>query len=199
MDYEKDRKEFTVIMGTLAEIYEKTSTPAKTRIYFDALAAYSIDEVKRAVNSHVSDPKHGTFMPKPGDLIRHLKADEPNVEDKAELAWMQVINAISSVGSYGTLNLEDKQALAAVKNMGSWVGLCQTRESELQWKKKEFIDLYKTFENTPLEMLPSNLPGIEDLENQRIHGQKQLQSIKQGLQNLKVINNGTQKSLPPKV
>ncbi|AUR96792.1 hypothetical protein NVP1232O_58 [Vibrio phage 1.232.O._10N.261.51.E11] len=190
MNYEQDRKEFTVIMGTLAEIYEKTSTPAKTRIYFDALAAYTIEQVKTAVNKHVQDPKHGSFMPKPGDLVRHLTGNDLGAVEKAELAWMQVINSISTVGSYGTLKLEDKQALAAVKNMGSWVGLCQTKEADLQWKKKEFIELYKTLENTPIEMLPQNLPGLEDMHNQRVNGQNQLQNIREGLEKFKEKGNG---------
>lgn len=177
MDYEKDRKEFTVIMGTLAEIYEKTMTPVKTRIYFDSLVRYSIEQVKMAVNKHNQDPKHGSFMPKPADLIRQLTDNETTVDDRAELAWMQVINAIGSVGSYGTLKMEDAQAMAAIKNLGSWSGLCQTKEADLQWKRKDFVLAYKTFENTPLEMLPSSLPGYEELHNKKVGDRKALGNI----------------------
>jgi len=29
----------------------------------------------------------------------------------------------------------------------------------MTWKKKEFISMYETYSRTPIEMLPSSLPG----------------------------------------
>ena len=33
--------------------------------------------------------------------------------------------------------------------------------------KKEFLSTYTTYENTPVEQLPSNLPGRIELENHK--------------------------------
>ncbi|CAM0104059.1 hypothetical protein PODOV084v1_p0028 [Vibrio phage 340E47.2] len=71
---ENDKKEFALVLTTIAEIYELKGGFSKTKalIYFSALQAHSIEQVKDAVNKHVADPKHGSFMPKPADLIRHI-------------------------------------------------------------------------------------------------------------------------------
>ncbi len=189
MNYETDAKDFAELMMGLSETYDKPFSKPKARIYFNALHQFTLEQISHGIDCHLRDPKHGTFMPKPADIIRHLTANEETAEDKAELAWMQVINSISSVGSYGTLKLEDKQAMAAVKNLGSWVGLCQTKECDLQWKKKQFIENYMTFENTPTELLPKSLPGIEDLHNQKQESQQGMKSLMDGVNQFRK-NNG---------
>ena len=35
------------------------------------------------------------------------------------------------------------------------------------WAKKEFISMYSTYDKTPLEMLPSSLPGLVELHNHK--------------------------------
>ncbi len=178
----QDKEKFKLLMIGSGEIYGKEITKPLMQIYFQSLQKYSIEQVSDAFSKHLCDEKSGTFMPKPADIIRHLKANDVTAENKAELAWMQVMNSISSVGSYGTLKLDDKQAMAAVRNMGSWIGLCQTNESDMQWKKKEFIANYMTFENTPTEMLPASLPGISEMHNQKLESKKQLQGIASGVE-----------------
>lgn len=189
MIYEQDAAEFAELMAVLSETYDKPFSKPKARIYFNALEQYHIEQVKYGINCHLRDPKHGTFMPKPADIIRHLTANNQNAEDRAEIAWMQVINAISSVGSYGALKLDDKQAMAAVRNMGSWVGLCQTKESDLQWKKKQFIENYLTFESAPVEALPKSLPGIEDLHNKKQEAKSGMKNIIDGVNKFKLEHN----------
>lgn len=189
MDYQIDGKSFAELMTGLSETYDKPFSAPKARIYFNALQQFTLEQVSHGIDCHLRDPKHGTFMPKPADIIRHLTANDATTEDKAELAWMQVINAISSVGSYGRLNLDDKQAMAAVKNLGSWPGLCQTKEADLQWKKKQFIENYMTFDHTPIELLPMSLPGIEDLHNQKVESGQGMQRLKDGVNQFRK-NNG---------
>ena len=156
-----DKAHFQSIMIGVGELYSKEITKPLLQIYFQALQKYSIEQVSSAFTAHMVDPKHGTFMPKPADLVRIIDADKPSAKDRAELAWIQIENAMSRIGAYGTLRMDDKQALAAIKNIGSWQSLCHTDIDKLQWKKKEFIELYQNFENTPVEMLPSHLPGID--------------------------------------
>ena len=154
-----DKKDFAVLFYGLGEYYDKPVTKNLLLIYFDDLKRYSLDEVKEGASKHRLDPKHGTYWPKSADIIRHLQANEISIEQKAELAWAQVIREIRCTGSYGTLKLDDKQAVAAVKSLGSWSQLCSSTESDMTWKKKEFISMYETYERTPIEFLPSSLPG----------------------------------------
>ena len=136
-------------------------------MYFNILINYSIDQVKQGLSKHAIDPKHGTFFPKPADIVRNIDGESISTEDRAMVAWMAVEAAIGSVGSYGTLKLEDKQAMMAIKSMGSWQQLCATDRDKLAFKRQEFIANYKALDNTPVEMLPSSLAGIAELENQR--------------------------------
>ena len=136
-------------------------------MYFNILINYSIDQVNQGLSKHVLDPKHGTFFPKPADIVRNIDGASISTEDRALTAWMAVEVAIGSVGSYGTLKLEDKQAMMSIKAIGSWQQLCATDRDKLAFKRQEFIANYKALENTPVEMLPESLPGIAELENQR--------------------------------
>ena len=160
-----DKKVFADLMASNGEIYNKSVSSSLMKIYFDTLEEYPIEDVKNAFIKHSLDPKHGSFFPKPADIARHIHKD--TVEDKSALAWAQVIQCIRTEGAYGSLKLDDKQAIAAVRALGSWQQLCSTLEKDMTWKKKEFMSIYKTYENTPLDMLPSSLPGLIELQDHK--------------------------------
>ena len=150
------------------------------RLFFSSLTNYSIEDVSYGFEKHLSDPVDGKFFPKPANIIKHLKPTD-NVEDKAALAWAQVIQCIRSEGSYGSLKIDDKQAIAAVKALGSWQGLCFTLEKDMTWKKKEFMLIYQTYERTPIDMLPSSLPGLIELQEHKKENNAIIQRIKDGI------------------
>jgi len=156
---DSNKKDFAVLFYGTGELYDKPVTKNLLQLYFNALKAFSMDEVTTGVNAHMMDSKHGSFFPKPADIVRHLQTGEISTENKAELAWAQVMREIRVTGSYGSLKLDDKQALASVKALGSWKQLCASTVDEMTWKKKEFMSMYETYEKTPLDMLPSSLPG----------------------------------------
>jgi hypothetical protein len=118
---------------------------------------------------------NGQFFPKTADFMRQIngttKQNDQQLEDKADMAWLTITGEIKRVGSYGSLKMEDKQALAAVKSLGGWKFICSKTEAELVWLHKEFIATYKNFENTPVEALPNNLPGRILLENAKKKGE----------------------------
>ena len=120
--------------------------------------------------------------------MRHLRTAQISSEDKATLAWGQVIREIRCTGSYGTLKLDDKQALAAVKALGSWQQLCGSSENDMTWKKKEFIAIYETYEKTPVELLPSSLPGIVGLVEHKKEVSMSMQRLNDGIKNCRLKN-----------
>jgi len=164
---DSDKQKFREVMIGVGELYGKEVTMSLLRVYFSCLEAVSFEDVKKALSSHTLDPSHGSFMPKPADIVRQIEKLSASVGDRAEIAWLHVTNKIRTKGAYGKLSLDDKQAIAAVKAMGTWQSLCHTPSEALQWKKKEFMELYKTFERTPLESLPSHLGGIIELRGQK--------------------------------
>ena len=156
---DSNKKEFATVFYAMGEFYDKKVSTELLVMYFDDLLEFNIEQVRHGAKCHRQDPKHGTFFPKPADIIRHLQTSAISTEDKALLAWGQVIREIRRVGSYGSLKLDDKQAIAAVKSLGSWQQLCNSTEQEMTWRKKEFLSNYEAFEKTPVELLPSSLPG----------------------------------------
>jgi len=180
---DSDKKEFKQLLVGTAEIYGNVEmTTMKLQLYFNALLDLSLQEVRHGLSEHMKDPKHGTFFPKPADIIRHTQPREVSAEDRASIAWMDICRQIQLKGAYGNLKLEDKQALAAVKNIGGWVSLCHSTEDQFTWKEKEFRRAYETFERTPIDMLPAALPGITEMHNQKIESKRGLQNLAAGLE-----------------
>jgi hypothetical protein len=186
-----DKNNFTELMNGIGELYNKPITKPLLRIYFGAFKDLTIEQVEHGMNGHItSTDQAGSFFPKPADVIRVLfgtsKQQSQSVEDKAELSWSVIVNQISSIGSYGSPKIEDRQAMAALKGMGGWVRLCGSTVDELTWKKKEFISLYDTYERTPLDQLPSNLPGRIELEQHKNEEASNVVNLMQGLEQRKL-------------
>lgn len=182
---EQDKTAFRDMMMAAGEVYGREITKPLMQMYFAALAPASIEQVQVAMMAHLQNPDSGQFFPKPADLIKQMtgttKQQEAATEDRAALAWACIERGIRRIGSYGTLKLEDKQAMAAVKAMGGWQSICQTEISKMEWKRKEFIRMYETFERTPLEALPSSLPGRIELSEARSGGPVALDKLALGV------------------
>lgn len=181
----EDKRAFFDLLLAAGEVYGREVTQPMAAIYFSALANVSIEQVQAAMMSHMQNPDSGQFFPKPADLIKQMtgttKQQEAAIEDRAALAWACIERDIRRIGSYGTLKLEDKQAMAAVKAMGGWQSICQTEISKMEWRRKEFIRMYETFERTPLEALPSSLPGRIELSEARAAGPVALEKLALGM------------------
>jgi hypothetical protein len=159
------------------------------QIYFDTFKDYSIEDIKTGFAKHSLDAKHGSFFPKPADIVRHLQTSEISVDDKAMLAWGQIMQELRAHGAYGSLKLDDKQAIAALKAVHTWKDFCAMPESNLTWAKKEFLANYRTYENTPAELLPSSLPGLEELhEHKQQEKCSDAASILENLNKMRLIN-----------
>lgn len=184
-----DKVEFAELIVGHGEVYNKVVSKAMMKIYFDVLSSYSLNDVKYGFNEHSLNDKHGSFFPKPADIVRHLQSINASTEDKAELAWSQVIREIRATGLYGSLKLDDKQAMAAIRALGSWQQLCRSTESDMTWKKKEFMQIYQTYENTPIDMLPSSLPGLIDLQDHKKEVSESFARIQDGINQYR-LNKG---------
>lgn len=162
-----NKEEFAKLYYSMGEYYEKKVSTNLLMMFFSDLSEFTIEQVKEGARLHRADPNQGSYFPKPPDIIRHLQTGKLCTEEKAELAWAQITYEIRRTGSYGNLVLDDKQALASLKSFSSWKELCSLDVSRLTWAKKEFMSMYSTYENTPLDMLPSSLPGLVELHNHK--------------------------------
>jgi len=175
----QDQNKFKELITVMSETFGEEFTPAKLKLWWNLFKPYSIETFERALYAHIACPDAGMFSPKPANLMKFIngtsKEQQQLVKDRAEMAWACIEREISRIGSYGTLELEDKQAIAAVKSIGGWRALCMCTYDQLVWKKKSFISSYDCYERTPLEHLPSKLPGLIELSE---HKQEQQQGMK---------------------
>lgn len=182
---DQDKAAFRDMMMAAGEVYGREITKPLLQMYFAALSQCGIDQVQGAMMAHMQNPDSGQFFPKPADFIRQMsgtsKQQEAAIEDKASMAWACIERDIRRIGSYGTLKMDDKQALAAVKAIGGWQSLCQTETSKMEWKRKEFIRMYETFERTPLDALPASLPGRIEMGEKKAQGPISLDRLALGV------------------
>jgi len=167
----QEQNKFKELISVISETYGEEFTQAKLKLWWNLFKPYSIVTFEQALYSHIACPDTGMFAPKPANITKFIngttKQAERLIEDRAEMAWQVIEGEISRVGSYGTLKMEDKQALAAVQAIGGWQKLCATQTDKMAWTHKEFVAAYQNFERTPIEALPNKLPGRVHLVNHK--------------------------------
>lgn len=158
---------FKKLIAVISETYDEPFSGAKVLLWWGVFKKFTVEQFEEALYKHISCTEAGMFNPKPANIIKFITGTTKDIEqaasDRAELAWSIIERDISRIGGYGSLKLDDKQALAAVKAIGGWGTLCSGREDQLTWKKKEFISSYLCYERTPIEDLPKSLPGYVEL------------------------------------
>jgi len=161
-----DENKFKELVTLIAENDGQEFSETKIRMWWKVFKDYSVTDIEKAVFAHISDPVSGKYTAKPAHIIDKLPRPNVDCEDRAILAWMEIEKNIRKVGAYGNLEMEDKQALVAVKNMCSWQELCHTPVDKLAFRRNEFIQNYKAVEGVDTAYI-EKLDGIEALENQR--------------------------------
>ena len=191
---DSDKAGFENLLRGIAEVFSTTKTIIVNRpmlqVYFMSLSEYSYEQVEWAIGQHLKDPVDGKFFPKPANIIKHLTVNELSSGEQAEVAWAEVMQCLRKNGAYGGLKIENKQAIAAFKAFTTWKEFCAMDASNLVWAKKEFISMYSTYDKTPLDMLPSSLPGLVELHNHKEKYEvKGAQSMQHILDGIKKLNN----------
>ena len=168
---EIERERFSSALMATFEIYDKQFSPIVIKVWFATLKQYSIDEVCRALTAHIKDPDAGQFLPKPADVVRNIdgtkKAATADLVFIAQAAWLSIPKAINGVGGYRTPQFHDPITTACVSVMG-WKNLCSMLETQVAWKEKEFVSLYEKFSTKPLDQLPNNIQGLEDVQKMKV-------------------------------
>lgn len=193
-----DQTRFKELVTSIADTYSKEFTPTELKLWWNMFKPHSIEAFEQAVYQHIACPDSGMFAPKPANIMKFItgttKQNEQALEDKAELAWHVIEGEIRRIGSYGSLKMEDKQALAAVQALGGWKHLCTLTNDQMVWAHKEFISVYQNYERTPVEALPDKLPGRVALENHKAEQSQGLKHITDGIQAYRSKNGIEDKS-----
>lgn len=61
----------------------------------------------------------------------------------ASNAWNKLMKAVEVFGSYRVPKGFDRTLLYCIRSLGGWSVICNWKESDLNWRKKEFLELYQ--------------------------------------------------------
>jgi len=153
----EDKPKFLEIMTAFCERDNKSLGKFALRMYFESLKDLSIEEFEQAAVVLFQTHK---FFPKPADFREALGLSS---ENDAILAWSQVVRAAKHIGAYESVQFSDPVIHSVIEAMGGWIGFCDTPETELKWKAKEFQTLYKAMKAKTGH--PVYLPGIVERDN----------------------------------
>ncbi len=164
---ETDKVRFAEIMTALAENFGATVSKPGLSLRFEALKAYTIDDVQSAATAVLLSRKFAK-MPTVAEFLEYLGGG--SVEDKAMLEASKALRAIKSHGPYASVVFDDATTQAVIEyGFGGWIKLGNelTTDGE-KWFLRDFARIYASYLRQGVTR-PGVLPGIIETQNQA-HG-----------------------------
>lgn len=161
-----DSAAFSKALAALAEIFGEALSESRIEGYFLALQDLSLDALTASMAQAAKACK---FFPKPAELIELVQGSK---DDQAELAWRRLLNALSLVGTYQTVDFQDAALHQTIQQLGGWAECWVIERMEprdLSFKRQEFKQLYGVFQRTSPTAL-SVLLGRAALVNRATQG-----------------------------
>lgn len=159
-----EKSDFASAITSVSAIYNHRLDKGAANIYWHILKDYGINNIKKALYSHLKDPENGKFFPKPCDIIQII---DGKPSDKAILAWAKLFKFFSD----NTINekpviFDDPIIHYCVDVMGGIYKIRSAKLSEEGFKRKEFIDTYNAAMNDKSSYLNnySNILNVYDIE-----------------------------------
>jgi hypothetical protein len=161
-------------LAALAVVYpqhfkQQQNAPMARAIYHRILSDIGGSLLEAATMQWLSTSR--PFHPSPGELrdlaLRMSNANEPSAEE----AWIEVIDAIRKIGSYGSPQWSNDMITNTVKAFG-WVDLCMTETDQMSYARDSFMKIYRSQAARRHEsnlMLPEVRQAIEKLTQEKRH------------------------------
>ena len=159
---ESEKEELIEQISGLFVYYGVEISPVVLKIYITALLDYSLTEIKKAVNYFI---KNSDKMPKVSDFINYISGGL-SLDDRAEIAWSLVLKAIEKYSYDKSFTFRDKAIRKTLEIIG-YNNIRECLESEINWKKADFIKVYKTYAKLDPNSYPAPdyIAGFIELSN----------------------------------
>lgn len=158
-------EEFSPCFSVMCEYYGTKFGEGITRLYFESLEHYDIEDFKKACRK-ITTTRVYPSMPK---IAEFVEAIEGSLEERAVEAWDEAMNACAKYGPYLSVSFEDEAINRAVNHIvGGWDKINNCGLDELVWVKKEFLSAYKAYAGK--ELARTRLRGIGELSGCKSEG-----------------------------
>ena len=155
---DKDRERYIIVLTALAAAYSCAVDSALIQAYWLGLGDLTIEQVEQAAREAL---RVCVYMPKPAE-IREL-AGVISPQHRAVLAWGEVLQAISEVGAYESVDFGDPATHASVRSVGGWICLCAMSDKELRFAQRDFERHYVASCKVAVsESRGKYLPGVSE-------------------------------------
>jgi len=158
-----DAEEFQRFMADALAFYKQSASEFAMSVWWQACQNFSLEQVRKALTAHAMDPDRGRFPPMPSDIVRHLQGTHT---DRSLLAWGVVLEAISSVGAYSSVDFGDPATHQAITDIGGWQTLCSSSTDELPFLQKRFCEAHRVYSQrgAPANAV-THLAGAHEIAN----------------------------------
>lgn len=151
-----DMPQFQQLMTDVLAYYRQDASAFVLGLWWNACRGFELEQVRKALQRHCTDPERGQFAPKVADLARILQG---TATDRAALAWGKVHEAMSAVGAYQDVVFDDPAIHAVVEDMGGWPKVCRTPMDELSHLQHRFQVAHKAYTERGQFEYPRRLGG----------------------------------------
>jgi hypothetical protein len=128
-------------MTGLFDMYGKVPSQFIFDTYYEIFKDYEAEVFSRAVTKCLKEKVYNS-VPKPAEILEFLEGTR---DDKALLAWLQLMHAVEVGGYYTSIEFADLIIAPAVNELGGWQWFCSQPKDELPFIQKRFMDLYRLF------------------------------------------------------
>jgi hypothetical protein len=160
-----DKNKFVELMAGLSQLYDKELSQFALNLYYEILENYDYLQIESAIKQVISTNKYNC-IPKPAEILEFLEGTR---DDKALLAWLQVMEAVQKGGYYASIEFSDPIISHAVNELGGWQWLCCSQKDDLPFIEKRFMDLYRLFIKKGVSGNPRLIGFIECRNNAEGH------------------------------
>jgi hypothetical protein len=188
------REEITKLITMLAEAFGRKASAATFAAYELGLEGIDLASIKLAVSKAL---RTSQYMPPPSEL-RELSG-EHKPEDRAQVAWLAVGDAMRTHGGYRTITFDDVVINAAVRSVGGWARVCEADPKEFEAHiRRDFMKAYTALCVTGVgEDQAAPLIGIFDRENAVLgYGPHDIRTVVTGLPPIATAPRVTNKAAP---
>lgn len=151
-----DKPALVALVSDVLAYYRQPVSEFTLSVWWQAMQPYSLEQVRKAMTGHATNPDGGQFAPKVADVVRILDGTHT---DRAMLAWGKVHEAMSAVGAYQDVVFDDPAIHAVIEDLGGWPKVCRTETKELGYLQKRFCDGHKAYTGRGEFPYPRRLMG----------------------------------------